>query len=77
MDLGDQAGVFGTAMSACLNAASNCFLFNVWGVSDTYGLPASLLATAALGQKVSYGGTLFDATYQPRPAFNTVLADLQ
>ncbi len=77
VDLGDQAGVFGTAMSACLNAASNCFLFNVWGVSDTYGLPASLLATAALGQKVSYGGTLFDATYQPRPAFNTVLADLQ
>jgi GH35 family endo-1,4-beta-xylanase len=75
--LSDQASVYGSVMSACLAAASNCFLFNVWGVSDTYGLPTSLLGTALLGQNVKFGGTLFDETYQPRPAFTTVLNLLQ
>jgi GH35 family endo-1,4-beta-xylanase len=81
-----QAAIYNYIMSACLNPVSNCFMYMVWGVSDTYALPTTAFADALSGAlnndptrvtTSGYGGSLFDPAYQPRPAFNAVLSLLQ
>jgi GH35 family endo-1,4-beta-xylanase len=79
--LQQQAGVYNYVLSACLAPASNCFMFMMWSVADTYTLPASVLAAVVLTPSkvgtTQFGGALFDVAYQPRPAFGSVLALLQ
>jgi GH35 family endo-1,4-beta-xylanase len=67
-----QAGVYRYVLDACLTPASNCFMLMTWAVSDTYSEAAS-----SVSPTTAVGGSLFDETYQPRPAFNAVLTALQ
>ncbi|HZS14580.1 MAG TPA: endo-1,4-beta-xylanase [Candidatus Dormibacteraeota bacterium] len=83
-EIAAEAKVYGYAMNACLQPASHCIMLNTWAI-DEEGGPAFGAVIYALAQpnnttnfgKNPWGGALFDDTYQPRPAFYTVLAELQ
>jgi endo-1,4-beta-xylanase len=68
-DLEAQAQVYQTVLTACLQQP-NCTAFQVWGVSDANSwIP---------GAFPGYGAALpFDVNYQPKPAFNALLAAMQ
>jgi GH35 family endo-1,4-beta-xylanase len=79
--LTNQQNVYHYLMNACLATTSNCGIFMVWGVSDTYGVATSptkaKLDTTKDQVTYPFGGTFFDPEYQPRPAFGDVLSQLQ
>jgi endo-1,4-beta-xylanase len=79
--LTNQQKVYDYLTKACLASTSNCAIFMIWGVSDTYALAVSptkaKLDTTKDQLSYPYGGTLFDPEYQPRPAFGDVLGLLQ
>jgi len=79
-----QAAVYSYALDACLQPASHCFMLNTWGLDDGGGpvMGAVIQAASYPGQATTatsapWGGALFDETYQPYPAFYSVLAELQ
>jgi endo-1,4-beta-xylanase len=63
-DLGRQADVYASVLRSCL-AAPNCKTFVVWGFSDATSWIPSYIP--------SFGtGDLYDADYQPKPAYFSV-----
>jgi endo-1,4-beta-xylanase len=68
-DLQTQAQIYQTVMTVCLQQP-NCTAFQVWGVSDANSwIP---------GAFPGYGAALpFDVNYQPKPAFDALLAAMQ
>lgn len=78
-DISQEAAVYGYAMNACLQPASHCIMLNTWGLTDEGGPALGAVIAADAGQPgaSTWGGSLFDETYQPRPAFFSVLAELQ
>ena len=60
-DLGLQADVYSSVLRACL-ASSNCRTFVVWGFSDATSWIPSFIPGFGTGD-------LYDANYQPKPAF--------
>jgi endo-1,4-beta-xylanase len=68
-DLASQATLYQNVFAAC-QANSNCTAFLTWGVGD----PDSWIPSAYPG----FGaGLMLDANYQPRPAYNSVGAQLR
>jgi uncharacterized protein (TIGR03437 family) len=68
-ELGDQATAFSTAVQACLDSP-NCVGIAVWGADDA----VSWIPGAFPG----YGAaTLFDANFQPEPAYTAVMNTLR
>ena len=68
-DLANQATVFSTAVQACLDSP-NCIGISVWGADDA----ESWIPNAEPG----YGAaTLFDANFQPKPAYTAVMDTLR
>lgn len=66
--LQEQADIFGQAASICA-AAGNCRSFTVWGVCDRY----TWLSQVVAGPQQPL---LFDANYQPKPAYAAVVKAL-
>jgi endo-1,4-beta-xylanase len=68
-DLQAQAQMYQDVLTVCLQQP-NCTAFQVWGVSDANSwIP---------GAFPGYGAALpFDTNYQPKPAFNALLAAMQ
>ena len=66
--LSQQASIFQTTIRTCL-ASPNCVSMTVWGVDDAVSwIP---------GDEPGYGAaTLFDSSFQPKPAYDAVIAAL-
>lgn len=63
--LQEQANIFGRMAAICM-AAGNCRSFTVWGVCDRYTWLSQVVASPQQP-------LLFDANYQPKPAYATVV----
>ena len=69
--LADQASAFSTVVQACLDSP-NCVSITVWGADDAVSwIPGS-------GFWPGFGAaTLFDANFQPKPAYTSVMNTLR
>jgi endo-1,4-beta-xylanase len=68
-DLASQATLYQNVFAAC-QANSNCTAFLTWGVTDLYSwIPSSFPGYGA--------GLLLDQQYNPKPAYNSVSANMQ
>jgi endo-1,4-beta-xylanase len=68
-DLQRQAEVYRGVVRACLQNAG-CTAIQTWGFTDKY----SWIGSSSRGSRAQ--GLLFDRSYQPKPAYETVLAEL-
>jgi len=67
--LAAQANIFNTTVQACLDSP-NCVSMAVWGADDTTSWIPSFYP--------GYGAaTLFDASFQPKPAYTSVMNTLR